>query len=160
MSPLIEADDTVLAESVRFHEPRRGAIIVFRDGDSLVVHRIIRKKAKGGHGLYCQMGDNGSAYSWVGEGDVLGEVLSIAKRGGAVLLDGPLALSIALGIRLLGLAFMGSDLFLDGVQKNVRGKRPGFVLQGIRRLTAVAHHLACRSLSTGFLWTRRKSDHP
>jgi hypothetical protein len=160
MSPLIEADDTVLAENVRLHEPRRGAVIVFRDGDGLVVHRIIRKKTKGGHGLYYQMGDNGSACSWVGEKDVLGEVLSIAKSGGVVLLEGPVALSVALGIRLIGLAFMGSDQFLDGVQKNLRGRRTGIVLQGIRRMTAAAHHLACRSLSKGFLWARRKSHHP
>jgi hypothetical protein len=160
MSPLIEADDTILAESVRLREPRRGSIIVFRDGDNLVVHRIIKKKTKDGHGLYCQMGDNGSAYSWVGEKDVLGEVLFIEKRGRVIPLAGLIALSVGLGIRLIGLAFIESDIFLNCVQKNLSNGRPGVVLPGIRRLTAVAHHLACRLLSTTFLWSRRKSDRP
>jgi hypothetical protein len=160
MSPLIEAHDTILAESVRLHEPRRGAIIVFRDGDNLIVHRIIRKRAEDGHGHFCQMGDNSSAYSWVGEKDVLGEVLSILKRGRVIPLEGPMALSVGMGIRLVGLAFIESDIFLNCVQKNLGDERPGLVLQGIRRLTAVAHHLACRSLATTFLLTRRKSTHP
>lgn len=160
MSPLIEAYDTIIAESVRFHEPRRGAIIVFRDGDNLIVHRIIRKRAKDGHGLFCQMGDNSSAYSWVGEKDVLGEVLSIVKRRRVIPVEGPIALWVGLGIRLMGLAFIESDTFLNSVQKNFYDERPGLVLRGIRRLTAAAHQLACRSLSTSFLWTRRKGDQP
>lgn len=160
MSPLIEATDTIIAESLTFHELRRGAVIVFRDGDNLIVHRIIRKKVKDGHGLFCQMGDNSSAYSWVGEKDVLGEVLSIAKRRKVIPLEGPLALSVGLGIRLIGLAFIGSDAFLNRVQNNLCDERTGLVLQDIRKLTAAAHHMACRSLSMIFLWARRKSDHP
>ena len=160
MSPLIEANDTIIAEIVRFHEPRRGAIIVFRDGENLIVHRIIRKGVNGGHGLFCQMGDNSSTYSWVGRKDVLGEVLSIEKRGKVIPLEGPIAFSVGLGIRLIGLAFIESDLFLNCVQNNVHDERTGLVLQGIRRLTAAAHHLACRSLSTSFLWTRRKAGQP
>jgi hypothetical protein len=160
MSPLIEAYDTIIAQSLRVHELRRGAVIVFRDGHNLIVHRIIRKKAKDGHGLFCQMGDNSSAYSWVGEKDVLGEVLSIVKRRTVIPLEGPVALSVGLGIRLIGLAFIGSDTFLNCVQNNLYNERPGLVLQDIRKLTAAAHHMACRSLSKIFLWTRRKSDHP
>jgi hypothetical protein len=157
MSPLIEAHDTVIAESVRPQDLRRGALIVFRDGASLVVHRIIRKKAKDGCGLLCQMGDNGSAYSWVPETDVVGRVLAIEKGRHLIPLGGPMAVLAGSGIRLLGSLFIQSEDFVHGLQKNLGGETPGLVLRWIRRLTAAAHHLACRSVSAGFLWARRKS---
>lgn len=160
MSPLIEDRDTIIAESLRHREPRRGAIIVFRDGESLIVHRIIRKRADDGHSLLCQMGDNSSTYSWVGEKAVLGEVMAVEKRGKVIPLQGPMARSAGMGLRMVGLVFIESATFLDGVQRSLCNERPGRILRGIRRLTATAHHLACRSISMSFLWTRRKADRP
>jgi len=160
MSPLIEAHDKVIAESVRRRGLRRGALVVFREAESLIVHRIVRKIDKDGQVLICQLGDNGSAHSWVREEDVLGRVLAVVKGRKLIPLDGPMALLAASGIRLMGSVFIRSDAFLNGVQKKLGGEPPGSILQGCRRLTAAAHHRACRALSAGFLWTRRNSDPP
>lgn len=158
MSPLIEAHDKIIAGSARHHAFPRGALIVFRDGENLIVHRIIGKKAQDGHGLLCQMGDNSSTYSWVREQDVLGRVLAIEKGLKFIPLDGPMALLAGSGIRLIGWAFIRSDQFLNGVQKTWGGETPGPVLRGFRRFAAAAHHWTCHTLSASFLWIRRNSD--
>jgi signal peptidase I len=157
MSPLIEARDTIIAESLRLGRPRRGALIVFRDGESLIVHRVIQKKARDGQGLYCQMGDNGSGFSWIAEKDILGRVLAVVKGGQVTPLEGHVASLAASGIRMIGWAFVQSEAFLNGLQKNWRGDSAGSVLKGIRRLTCAAHHLACRLFAASFLRTRPKS---
>lgn len=160
MSPLIEAHDKIIAESVRRHGLRRGALIVFRDGENLIVHRIVRKRDKDGQVLFCQLGDNSSAYSWVSEEDVLGQVRAVVKGGKLIPLDGPFALLAASGIRLMGSVFVRSDAFLNDVQKKLGGEPPGSVLQGCRRLTAAAHHWTCRTLSASFLRSRKNNDPP
>ena len=160
MSPLVEAQDKVIAESVSPHALRRGALIVFRDGGNLIVHRIIRKKARDGQSLLCQMGDNGSTYSWIGEKDVVGRVLAVEKGRRLVPLAGPMVLLAGSGIRLAGWAFIQSDAFLNGVLRTWGGEPPGPILRACWRLTAAVHHWTCRAFAAGFLLTRRKGDRP
>jgi hypothetical protein len=156
MFPLLEARDTIIAESLRLGRPRGGTLIVFRDGESLIVHRVIQKKERGGQRLYGQMGDNGSGFSWVAEKDVLGRVLAVVKSGRIIPLEGSAASLAGSGIRLVGWVFVLSEAFLNGLQRNLHGDSAGSVLKGIHRLTCAAHHLACCMVMAGFLRIRPK----
>ena len=81
MSPLIMAGDCI---SLRFTDPgslKIGDIIVFREDENLIVHRLLKKRSVNGKGWLCQKGDNLSGCSWIPEDRLLGKVESIQGTG-------------------------------------------------------------------------------
>ncbi|MDY6932265.1 MAG: signal peptidase I [Halobacteriota archaeon] len=82
MAPLLQIDDKVLIRSVKPDEIRFGDIVVFKDADRLVVHRVIRKyRSKDEGGLkFIQKGDATTNAEISSEEDVVGRVVSINKN--------------------------------------------------------------------------------
>jgi|GEM_PF-2248816 len=83
MAPLLQIDDKVLIRSIKPDEINFGDIIVFKDADRLVVHRVIRKYH---HGVcegytFLQKGDATTTAEISSEEDVVGKVVSINKNG-------------------------------------------------------------------------------
>ncbi|MDY6865829.1 MAG: signal peptidase I [Halobacteriota archaeon] len=83
MAPLLQIDDKVLIRSVKPDEIRFGDIVVFKDADRLVVHRVIRKyRSKESGGLsFVQKGDATTTAEISSEDEVVGRVVSIDKNG-------------------------------------------------------------------------------
>ena len=83
MAPLLQIGDKVLIRSIKPDEIKFGDIIVFKDDDRLVVHRVIRKYPPGGcEGFtFLQKGDATTTIKISSEEDVVGKVVSINKNG-------------------------------------------------------------------------------
>jgi len=77
MMPLIKAGDLIYLKLTKSKNLKRGDIFAFLDNETIVVHRLIKKKNVNGIWWFCQKGDNLSGWSWILEDKVLGRVKSI-----------------------------------------------------------------------------------
>jgi hypothetical protein len=64
-----------------------GDIIVFQDGDKLIIHRILCKHRNGEETLYLQGGDNYCQPSLVKENQVLGKIFAVQQNSQIIELD-------------------------------------------------------------------------
>ena len=76
MMPLLQIGDKVLVPSVNPAESRVGNIIVFKNSDKLIVHRVIRNYNSLS---FLQKGDNTTTAEIVNSKDVIGKVIAIRK---------------------------------------------------------------------------------
>ena len=76
MIPLLQIGDKVLIHSVKPAEIRLGNIIVFKNSDKLIVHRVIRNYNSLS---FLQKGDNTTTAEIVSSKDVIGKVIAILK---------------------------------------------------------------------------------
>ena len=77
MMPLLQIGDKVLVHSVNPAEIRVGDIIVFKNSDKFIVHRVIRKYNSSS---FLQKGDNTTTAEIVISKYVIGRVIAIRKR--------------------------------------------------------------------------------
>ena len=78
MLPLLQIGDKVLIHAVKPTDIRFGDIIVFKNPDKLIVHRIIRRHNNNGLS-YLQKGDNATTAEIVSSEYVLGKAIAIQK---------------------------------------------------------------------------------
>ena len=78
MMPLLRTGDEVLVQSVNPDNIRPGDIIVFKDQDKLIVHRVIRRY-KNGSPTFLQKGDCTTAAEIIRSEDVIGKVIAVCK---------------------------------------------------------------------------------
>jgi hypothetical protein len=86
MLPLIQDGDVALVE----HGTGRidvGSIILFRTGEGMTVHRVLRRAEQRGDVSYRAKGDNAPQIDRVATGDVIGRVVAIERGGNHLLLD-------------------------------------------------------------------------
>jgi signal peptidase I len=76
MMPLLQVGDKVLVHAVKPTDIRFGDIIVFKNPDKLIVHRVI---GKADSSTYLQKGDNATTAEIVSSADVLGKAIAIQK---------------------------------------------------------------------------------
>lgn len=76
MMPLLQTSDKVLVHTVKPAEIRVGDIIVFKNSDKLIVHRVIRSYNSSS---FLQKGDNTTTAEIVSSKDVIGKVIAIRK---------------------------------------------------------------------------------
>ena len=78
MLPVAAPGDRVTIQPLHNEQLRCGDIVALRQGETLVVHRLLgaRSGDQGGV-LYCQKGDNSPAWSWAEPDTVLGRVTAI-----------------------------------------------------------------------------------
>jgi signal peptidase I len=88
MGPLAPVGSKVLIQALSDHHGVRfGDIIVFREVDRLIMHRVLGKHRRGGEIFYLQSGDTYSQPSFTHKCGVLGKVIAIQKDGRLIKLD-------------------------------------------------------------------------
>ncbi len=90
MRPLIEGGDEITIKLTNTEPLRVGDLIAFREGNRIVVHRLLKvgRSAKGRR--FCEKGDNAPGWSWIDAERVLGRVTSIDGRRGRLVMTRPL----------------------------------------------------------------------
>lgn len=87
MRPLIEDTDRITFTQIIQDRIRTGDIIVFREKNKIIVHRVIWKKRKENTIYFCQKGDSSPICSWIKSEDILGKVTVIHKKNKVVFVD-------------------------------------------------------------------------
>ena|SRR5438874_3683510 len=80
MQPTFSVGDQIYIEPAMAHSLRPGEIVAFETSDSLVVHRVVRRKPSGTHILLLEMSDAYLQANWIEEQAVVGRVVAI-RRG-------------------------------------------------------------------------------
>ncbi len=86
MIPTLHIDDLVISKSVQEEEIKKGDIITFSDGDSIVTHRIIEISKVDGEKHYITKGDNNNTkddHQRVYR-DIKGKVVLILPKAGMI----------------------------------------------------------------------------
>ena len=81
MRPLIDIDDRVLARPVDPEEVKPGDIIVFKNTDALVTHRVLKILRQNGKISILQKGDASVSASIIAPDSIMGKVVAIEKKG-------------------------------------------------------------------------------
>ena len=89
MRPMIEVGDVVSISKVQPLNIRIGDIVAFKDGQNVVVHRIINKSLSDAELTFHQQGDVGGSARLIVAQDIIGKVTSIDKEGRKIHLDSP-----------------------------------------------------------------------
>lgn len=127
MTPLIKEGERVLVLPVEVPQARRGDVLLFRQGDELVIHRMLAKRDLGQETSILQQGDQGGEALWIPWRSVIGQVVAVEKRGGMVWLNSG---SMALYQRILG-GYLYLVFCLEREIKSLKGplrKIPGMRL--------------------------------
>jgi len=89
MLPLLQNGDQVVVAH-GWASGRRGDVVVFRRGDALVVHRVLRMYNGNSEPMVITKGDNLSYFDApLGANDIVGRVLAIKRGGRRLPLDTP-----------------------------------------------------------------------
>jgi hypothetical protein len=80
MQPTLNVEDFVFLRLSGTVEYKTGDIVVFKRGEDLVVHRIVKQKTIDGEAFFCEKGDNACRWSWITREDLLGRVVAIADK--------------------------------------------------------------------------------
>ena len=86
MMPLLQIGDEVLVQSANPGSIRPGDIIVFKNQDKLIVHRVIRRYGDD-NPSFLQKGDNTTSGEIIRSEDVIGKVITIRKRDRIIYLN-------------------------------------------------------------------------
>ena len=87
MRPLMDIDDRVLARPVDPEEVKPGDIILFRNSDALVTHRVVKVIRHNGKAMILQRGDAGGTPGTITPEAIVGKVVGIEKNGRFLRLD-------------------------------------------------------------------------
>lgn len=87
MSPIIEVGDVVRVTRVEPSRIRIGDVVLFKDCQNVVVHRIIGKSLSNAQLAFRQMGDAGGPSGKIAAQDIIGRVIVIEKEGREIYLD-------------------------------------------------------------------------
>ena len=146
MLPLLREGDTVLVQHGWANRIAFGGIIVFRTGERLVAHRVLRLRHSAEARDYVTRGDNAPALDpSVALADVVGRVYAIHRGTYEVTLDGPLA-------RILGAMTAGATRAELGILCRTKALGPLWE----RALRAATRALV--GASSWVLWHTRRSQ--
>lgn len=87
MVPLIPIGSKILIKHISSCNIYLGDIIVFKNGDKLIVHRIFGKYQNGEDTFFLQGGDNYSQPSKMHKNAIMGKVLGIHRNSGLIRMD-------------------------------------------------------------------------
>jgi signal peptidase I len=90
MEPLIRPGDKVLVSKIEPAEIRRGDIIVFRRGDDLIVHRVLKKWQTADGLRFGEKGDRGYTYRMIDAGNMVGLVTMVKRSRTTIDISSPL----------------------------------------------------------------------
>ena len=87
MAPMVQIGDKVLVRQVALKQIRFGDIIVFKEADKLITHRVIGKRVDSQHIVFLQKGDNNTFATGIFAESVIGKVACIKKEDKYIRLD-------------------------------------------------------------------------
>jgi hypothetical protein len=82
MLPVLPVGSVIEITGVRGRECRRGDVVVFRQDDRLVAHRLLVRLSVAGRGGFLQAGDSISRPGWIGPDVIVGLVTAVRLAGG------------------------------------------------------------------------------
>ena len=100
MLPLFNRRAQVLVTTIQPERVRIGDVIVFKRNDTLVTHRVIKKKNSPDGLVFVEKGDGTHEHSTVNGRDVIGTVLMVRRNGRLYFLQSPLSRHINLVLAL------------------------------------------------------------
>ncbi len=77
MAPILPVGSTLIIAGVRGDACRMGDVVVFREQDRLVAHRLLLGLPCGRARVFLQAGDGVSPLGWVAPGSILGLVVAV-----------------------------------------------------------------------------------
>ena len=80
MLPLFHVGDKVLVQLVEPDNIKIGIIVVFKNQDKLIFHRIIRKFNNNNRLSFLQKGDNSTNAEIINSEDIIGKVIAVRKQ--------------------------------------------------------------------------------
>jgi hypothetical protein len=83
MVPILPVGATLVITGVRGDTCRVGDVVVFRDADRLVAHRLLWGWPPGRARFFLQAGDGVSPVGWISTGSILGLVTAVRHLDGA-----------------------------------------------------------------------------
>jgi signal peptidase I len=110
MAPLIMPGSRVHIRSCRSNEIRRGDIIVFKEGNSLTIHRLLVRMPLYSGSLLYQKGDANQFGKWIRSSLVVGVVDSVRDISGTISVLSHRAEKKA-SLQQLGYAFLNLSLY-------------------------------------------------
>ncbi len=125
MRPLIDVGDRVLAKRVGLSDVKARDIVVLRNREVLVTHRVLKIFEKDGTTVIFQKGDSGSYASLVAAECVTGKVVAIEKDGRILRLDRGRIRVVNTLLGLRNSLFYQFDVKIRIVKQWLRDK-PGF----------------------------------
>jgi len=87
MAPMIQVGDRVLVKQTAPQNIRFGDVIVFKEADMLIIHRVISKQVADQHVIFMQKGDSNISATYVFSESVIGKVAYIKKEDRIIRLD-------------------------------------------------------------------------
>lgn len=87
MLPLFHIGDKVLVQSINPDKIKVGHIVVFKNQDKLIFHRIIRKFYNNSNLSFLQKGDNSVNAEILNSESILGKVIAVRKRNKIICLN-------------------------------------------------------------------------
>ena len=127
MSPLIEINDRVFVKKVNPFEVRPKDIILFKDDDVLVTHRVVNFSRNDGKTMILQKGDASNHASLISTETVMGKVKAIERKGKFLNLDSRYGRVINGFLGWKNCFSYRLCLRIDPVKQWLRDK-PGFIL--------------------------------
>jgi len=127
MYPLIDINDKVLVKRIFPSEVRLGDIILFKNDDVLVMHRVIKIEERNGRMMILQKGDASNYASMITPEMILGKVKAIEKKGKILSLDSGRGKVINNFLGFKNTVLYRFDLKISVIKQWLRDK-PGSVL--------------------------------
>ena len=87
MQPLIDVHDRVLAVKTNPVEVKPGHIILFKNSQALVTHRVVKRIYENGNLFFLQRGDREGLAGMISAKSVLGKIVALEKNGLVLSLD-------------------------------------------------------------------------
>lgn len=87
MSPMLEVGDVVRVKRAEPTRVRVGDVVAFKEGQSVVVHRVIGRISANGQLTFRHMGDAGLFSGTIVAQNLIGKVFVIEKEGRKISLD-------------------------------------------------------------------------
>ncbi|MEE9911668.1 MAG: signal peptidase I [Deltaproteobacteria bacterium] len=134
MLPFFEQGDRITVKAVAPGKLRTGDVILFRQNEQLIAHRLIWKKRRGIGRCYCQKGDHLSGWSWISGEDVLGRVTSFGCHGVMVEMTGFPWKWINMGIGVWGAGCVALGMCLTKMKNTLPGVGRMSFLRVVKRV--------------------------
>ena len=129
MVPLIQPGDSVLISKAAAEQIRPGDVVIFRRGEDMIVHRVLKKLRSDDGLLFLEKGDNSGVCRTFGTEDVIGKAIMVKGRGKIFYLVSPVGRSIN---SALSVCFYWSSAVVrrlkDSSHRNIRRAGKVFML--------------------------------
>lgn len=154
MLPLIHDGDQLLVTH-GVASARRGDVLLFRQGDQLIAHRLLARQITGGEVRYLTKGDNMlGADPLVPVAEIMGKVVLVCSGDRQLSLDTPLWRSLNWLIAVVMLGWTKLYAALRAVRRKIWGRDSSRMTRAVSRITRACFSGLINLLQ--FLFSRKR----